>query len=916
MSIKERLDAIAQATGSAKDVDIGVLVRVHSEMEGIATWAQGASQVKVHRAARAMAQILEQTILQSGPDIQAALDILYPTLEGIRAICIGGQNPAKVRFPAALSLVSKSRRQAKKDELEGTLTVFRPPKFLNDSDSRFSEFVVSARELLTSTDVQLLALESSPRDQDMIDAATRSFGMLDAAAEQIGLEEISDYIGATKTMIEASVEQYGELTPVANDAAFDAVENIRALIDNIEKSLKQGTPLSREAMLPVWIEELKIALQSKGDLLQGVDYAPEKASKKLGEILIDSGVISKERLEAALRQQKDAPAQKKFVGDILVDEAKVSRSILKNALEIQQADPSLGKVGDILIEMGAVETSDVDSALKKQNSPEKPKLGEVLVRSGHASAKGVAQTVRKQSTLRDLIRYGMSTLAGIVGAGGGEGGVSDAGEKKPPKKKPSAEEKKYIEADAKLTSDFIARSREHLKSAEVNLIALQSDVNDKDSLDTLYRAFHGIQRTAAFLGLDDIKLLSGEAEYVVDRVRKGKINFSDPAIDLMFDAIDSLELHIGFIETALKTEEAIETDPELKKTVARLRAAALGRVERIERKRVAKPVKPEAPKKLGELLIESGATTAEGLESALKLQQEPIAPLKLGDILVQQAKISRAQLEEALRIQREDPGRGKLGDILVQLGYVDPEDIDPALLTQQTPRKLLLGEALVKSGAASARQVAQALRKQKTIALLMRAGATAAVISGSFMYDDVASAEAMVGAGSTSVTIEMGQQLDSDNDGLLDTVETSLGTAADSFDTDGDGIDDAYEVFHGMDPKNADDAAEDFDGDRLTNLEEFQMQADPHITDTDGDGFWDGLEADRGTDPSSGDSTPHSGLAGDVNADGRVDAVDIQNVINAALGQETEAPADVDKVGDVNALDVQKVINAATGNNK
>jgi hypothetical protein len=52
----------------------------------------------------------------------------------------------------------------------------------------------------------------------------------------------------------------------------------------------------------------------------------------------------------------------------------------------------------------------------------------------------------------------------------------------------------------------------------------------------------------------------------------------------------------------------------------------------------------------------------------------------------------------------------------------------------------------------------------------------------------------------------------------------------------------------------------------------------------------------------------------DINGDGVVDAVDIQLVINAALGLDV-APfdADINGTGKVNAVDVQLVINAALG---
>ncbi len=54
-------------------------------------------------------------------------------------------------------------------------------------------------------------------------------------------------------------------------------------------------------------------------------------------------------------------------------------------------------------------------------------------------------------------------------------------------------------------------------------------------------------------------------------------------------------------------------------------------------------------------------------------------------------------------------------------------------------------------------------------------------------------------------------------------------------------------------------------------------------------------------------------VAGDVNASGEVNALDVQLVINAALGLTVQYDCDIDISSEVNAVDVQLVINAALG---
>jgi len=67
-------------------------------------------------------------------------------------------------------------------------------------------------------------------------------------------------------------------------------------------------------------------------------------------------------------------------------------------------------------------------------------------------------------------------------------------------------------------------------------------------------------------------------------------------------------------------------------------------------------------------------------------------------------------------------------------------------------------------------------------------------------------------------------------------------------DADKDGLDDAWEVAHGLDPA-LNDRAGDRDGDGLSNLQEFQLGTSANAADTDADGVPDGLELLLGRSP-------------------------------------------------------------------
>jgi hypothetical protein len=73
-------------------------------------------------------------------------------------------------------------------------------------------------------------------------------------------------------------------------------------------------------------------------------------------------------------------------------------------------------------------------------------------------------------------------------------------------------------------------------------------------------------------------------------------------------------------------------------------------------------------------------------------------------------------------------------------------------------------------------------------------------------------------------------------------------------DTDGDGMNDGWEIFNELSPTNGLDGALDFDGDGVANSNEFIYGIDPRHTDSDSDGVLDGDEITNGTDPALADT--------------------------------------------------------------
>ena len=98
---------------------------------------------------------------------------------------------------------------------------------------------------------------------------------------------------------------------------------------------------------------------------------------------------------------------------------------------------------------------------------------------------------------------------------------------------------------------------------------------------------------------------------------------------------------------------------------------------------------------------------------------------------------------------------------------------------------------------------------------------------------------------------------DSNEDGLEDLTEVNLGTDRFDPDSDEDDLPDGYEYFeiqtdpteYDTDENGIGDGDEDFEGDGLTNVQEYSNGTNPYNGDTDEDGFPDGYEVSNGMDP-------------------------------------------------------------------
>jgi len=195
------------------------------------------------------------------------------------------------------------------------------------------------------------------------------------------------------------------------------------------------------------------------------------------------------------------------------------------------------------------------------------------------------------------------------------------------------------DADAELIVEFIAEGSDLISSAEEALLSLETDPDDMESVGKVFRAFHTVKGTSAFLGLNLLSGFGHHAESLLSRVRDGEIRYRGGYADLSLRALDMIKELMSRVQVALSGE------PLLK------------------------------PKRYDELVRLLADPEAAGISE----ETNDIAAPRVGDILVAQGKIHRDQVEEAAAAYPDQ----KLGVAMVKSKAVSTEDVAQALRAQK-----------------------------------------------------------------------------------------------------------------------------------------------------------------------------------------------------------------------------------------
>ncbi len=88
---------------------------------------------------------------------------------------------------------------------------------------------------------------------------------------------------------------------------------------------------------------------------------------------------------------------------------------------------------------------------------------------------------------------------------------------------------------------FVVETTELLDSLSQDLMLLESQPDDLELLNKIFRSFHTVKGTSSFMGFDTIAGITHHAEDILNKLRKSELTVSQPIIDVLLEVHDWIE---------------------------------------------------------------------------------------------------------------------------------------------------------------------------------------------------------------------------------------------------------------------------------------------------------------------------------------------------------------------------------------
>ncbi|MEQ1793904.1 MAG: chemotaxis protein CheA, partial [Nitrospira sp.] len=231
-----------------------------------------------------------------------------------------------------------------------------------------------------------------------------------------------------------------------------------------------------------------------------------------------------------------------------------------------------------------------------------------------------------------------------------------------------------------ILNDFLTETTEMIDGLDQKFVELETQPDNKDLLNEIFRAMHSMKGSAGFLGFTHLVDVTHRAESILNKLRQGEMAVVPEIITVILETVDTVKLIMTEIRTS-GTDVNIPVEAMSHKLddilAGKLSGAAAASPPPVAPAPVtaATPELPQPaapPPQLGEILVTEGLATKEQVFDALTEQsKQPDPKQPLGELLIQAKAISEKALDQALQKQEKHPKAEEDATIRVETRRLD-----------------------------------------------------------------------------------------------------------------------------------------------------------------------------------------------------------------------------------------------------
>src|SRR5262249_11045796 len=100
-----------------------------------------------------------------------------------------------------------------------------------------------------------------------------------------------------------------------------------------------------------------------------------------------------------------------------------------------------------------------------------------------------------------------------------------------------------------IVREFLIETQENLAQLDLDLVTLEKEPTESETLARVFRTLHTVKGTAGFLGLEKLQAVAHAAENLLSRLREGRLRFNPEIASALLAVVDAVRQMLEAVES-------------------------------------------------------------------------------------------------------------------------------------------------------------------------------------------------------------------------------------------------------------------------------------------------------------------------------------------------------------------------------